>query len=269
MADQPNVLQPGNNYDEKGKVKVTEGQPEGHSFPGEMIPSSNNRDCNTEYGSGWGKAAASYPYIWFGNMSEKEWETQNALNPGACRPWRHSTATIDSLNITGASGFAAGGDGIIGQGNINITGNIAAATLTSAGTVTGNSGVFTIKPFNIPHPTKEGKRLVHACLEGPENGVYFRGRLSNKNIIELPEYWRGLVDPETITVTLTQIGTSQDLIVDSIEWGRIVKVKSGNATKIDCFYTVYGTRKDVAPLPVEMEEGEEWPYKELSTIKIN
>ena len=67
------------------------------------------------------------------------------------------------------------------------------------------------KPFDIPHPTKKGHRLRHVCLEGPESGVYYRGRLTGKNVIELPEYWRGLVDPETITVTLTQIKTSQDL----------------------------------------------------------
>ena len=39
--------------------------------------------------------------------------------------------------------------------------------------------------------------------------------------IVLPEYWDGLIDPETITVSLTQIGSSQDLIVDKIEWGKI------------------------------------------------
>ena len=42
-----------------------------------------------------------------------------------------------------------------------------------------------IKNFVIPHPTKEGKQLVHTCLEGPENGVYVRGRLLNRTEIEL------------------------------------------------------------------------------------
>ena len=261
MADQPDILQPASTIDEKtGNPFPTPGQPEKHSFPGEYIPSSR-KECDTEQpgaGGGFGIPANSSPYIWYGNINQADYEDLQA-----CDPFYHRTAQIDSLQINNAA------TGINGLGGIAITGNINAANITATGTVTGSTGSFALKPFNIPHPTKEGKRLVHACLEGPENGVYFRGRLSNKNIIELPEYWRGLVDPETITVTLTQIGTSQDLIVDSIEWGRIVKVKSGNATKIDCFYTVYGTRKDVAPLPVEMEEGEEWPYKELSSIKIN
>jgi len=77
--------------------------------------------------------------------------------------------------------------------------------------------------------------------------------LTGKNVIELPEYWRGLVDAETITVTLTQIKTSQDLIVDGIEWGTRVKVRSGNGTDIDCFYLVHAERKDGEKLIVEYE----------------
>ena len=50
------------------------------------------------------------------------------------------------------------------------------------------------KPFDIPHPTKEGWRLRHVCIEGPTADVYVRGRLNNSNVIELPEYWRKLVD---------------------------------------------------------------------------
>ena len=63
----------------------------------------------------------------------------------------------------------------------------------------------------------------------------------------------GLVDPETITVTLTQIKTSQDLIIDGIEWGTRVKVRSGNGTDIDCFYLVHAERKDGEKLIVEYE----------------
>ena len=97
------------------------------------------------------------------------------------------------------------------------------------------------KPFDIPHPIKENKRIRHICSEGPEAGIYIRGRLTGKNVIELPEYWNGLVDYDSITVDLTQIKTSQDLIVDSIEKNHI-KIISGNATKIDCFYHVWVSR---------------------------
>jgi len=98
------------------------------------------------------------------------------------------------------------------------------------------------KTFDIVHPNKPGYRLRHACVEGPEAAVYVRGRLNNGNIIELPDYWSGLVDPETITVNLTQIGHSQDLIVEKIEWGKKVIIKSGNGTSINCYYDVWADR---------------------------
>lgn len=238
MADQPDILQPATNLDEKGNPKQTEGQPEGHNFPGEMLPHSNNRDCNTEYSSGWGKPTANYPYIWFGNLSQKEYEIQLELYPGACRPWRHSTAQIDSLQINNPA------NGITGLGGINITGNIITTGQMTAPTFNGvATSAKTLNPsFDIPHVRNPKLRIRHIIAEGPEAGIYVRGRLSGENVIKLPEYWDGLIDPSTITVTLTQIRTSQDLIVDAIEWGKVIKIKSGNASAIDCFYEVWAAR---------------------------
>ena len=59
---------------------------------------------------------------------------------------------------------------------------------------------------------------------------------------ELPDYWDGLVDLETITVNLTQIGHSQDLIVEKIQWGKQIVIKSGSGTSIDCFYQIWADR---------------------------
>jgi len=100
------------------------------------------------------------------------------------------------------------------------------------------------KKFDIPHPTKEGWRLRHVCIEGPTADVYVRGRLNNSNVIELPEYWRKLVDPETITVNLTPVGTHQELYVDKIEWGTRILIKNNCGSGINCYYTVYGERAD-------------------------
>ena len=61
----------------------------------------------------------------------------------------------------------------------------------------------------------------------PELGVYYRGRLEANNVIELPDYWKGLVDAETITVNLTPHGSYQELFVKKIEWGaRIIVVNN-------------------------------------------
>jgi hypothetical protein len=108
--------------------------------------------------------------------------------------------------------------------------------------------IFTLiaskKPFDIPHPTKNGWRLRHVCIEGPSADVYVRGKLNNSNVIELPEYWRKLVDPETITVNLTPIGTHQELYVDKIEWGTRILIKNNCGSGVNCYYTVYGERAD-------------------------
>ena len=58
------------------------------------------------------------------------------------------------------------------------------------------------KSFDIPHPTKQNHRLRHVCLEGPEADVYVKGKLTEGNVIKLPDYWPKLVDLETINVTI-------------------------------------------------------------------
>ena len=184
------------------------------------------KDCEKKAGS-WGRPMTDLEYIWFGNKD------QDTYPEDACLPFQHHNAQIDNFTV-----------------NQVLTGNTGVfSTEVSAAGITLTSR----KPFDIPHPTKKGYRLRHVCLEGPESGVYYRGRLTGKNVIELPEYWRGLVDAETITVTLTQIKTSQDLIIDGIEWGTRVKVRSGNGTDIDCFYLVHAERKDGEKLIVEYE----------------
>ena len=174
-----------------------------------------------------------YEYIWYGNKGEDDYPED------ACRPYYHKAAQIDNFRVNTL---------MDGAGDINITGDIVAGEVTA-----GGKTLSTRKDFDMPHPTKNGWRLRHVCLEGPEAAVYVRGRLTNSDKIELPEYWSGLIDPETITVSLTQIGSSQDLIVEKIPWGKTIHIKSGNATAIDCYYYVQAERKDGEKLIVEYE----------------
>ena len=108
------------------------------------------------------------------------------------------------------------------------------------------NGAFgaTSKSFVIPHPTKENYELRHGSLEGPEYGVYVRGKASD--VIELPEYWTGLVDSETITVQLTPIG-DHHAWVEKIEDSKVF-IGGGEA-----FYFVQAERKDIDKLEVEFE----------------
>ena len=108
------------------------------------------------------------------------------------------------------------------------------------------------KTFDIPHPTRKGKRLRHVCVEGPESAIYIRGQLKDESIIELPDYWNGLVDPETITVTLTPFGRPQSLYIDSIPYGRKIIIKSEDGTQPNCHYNVWANRIG-PPLHVEYE----------------
>lgn len=109
-----------------------------------------------------------------------------------------------------------------------------------------------VKNFVIDHPTKPGKQLVHSCLEGPENAVYVRGRTSGK-VIKLPEYWRKLIDPATISVHLQPIGAHQNVIVKRYNTDEI-HLQASNGQPINCFYHVYAERIDVPPLQTEIDK---------------
>jgi hypothetical protein len=113
--------------------------------------------------------------------------------------------------------------------------------------ITGNgSFTATSKSFDITHPTKENMRLRYGSLEGPENGVYIRG-IAESNVIELPDYWTGLVHEDSITVSLTAFKSPQNIYVEKIE-NNIVYI-GGEFTK--AFFTIYGERKDIDKLLVE------------------
>lgn len=110
--------------------------------------------------------------------------------------------------------------------------------------VAGGQHILSMKKnFDIPHPSKEGWRLRHTCPEGPSNDVYFRGKLNNENSIKLPEYWKDFVDLDSITVNITPIGTHQDIIVKEINELEI-KLQSKDGSLVNCFYHVYGERRD-------------------------
>ncbi len=71
---------------------------------------------------------------------------------------------------------------------------------------TGPSG----KNFIIEHPSDESKLLIHSCLEGPETGVYYRGRGEITNgysvTVKLPEYVANLAYEWTIHVAAVYEG---------------------------------------------------------------
>jgi len=181
-----------------------------------------------------------------------------ALNSDGNVKINGDTKTAFAFDVTGDT-LLTGNEHITGKvttdSTINAVGNINGGSVTD----TGGNVLSAKKDFDIIHPTKEGWRLRHVCLEGPEAGVYYRGRLKGSNIIELPSYWKGLVDENTITVQLQSIGKHQNLVIESFS-NEFVTIDIGNNIDlltdeilIDCFYHVYGERKDGEKLIPEYE----------------
>ena len=167
---------------------------------------------------------------------------------------------IDGDNKT-IQALLVNGD-VTSVGNTKQTGNtVQTGTIKASGTITANNFVGSVgtasgkssgaKAFDIPHPSKEGYRLRHICVEGPESAVYYRGR-TNKNTIPLPLYWKDLIDPASLTVTLTPIGAHQNIIVKRWDAENIYLQNQG-ALPINCFFHVFAQRIDIERLIPEYE----------------
>ena len=123
-----------------------------------------------------------------------------------------------------------------------------------AGSFKANSKSFLI---DHPDPAKVGWKLQYTCLEGPENGVYTRGR-SQSCCIDLPDHWPHLVHEDSLSVHITPFGNSQMTLKVSEIRDNKVFVEAGNLDDpIDFFYIVYATRKDIPLLVIEHEPVED------------
>ena len=147
----------------------------------------------------------------------------------------NGVSTINGVFITNGAAVMNSQLTLSGVGDV--------ASRITANTALANSK----KSFDIPHPTKKEHRLRYVCVETPKADVYVRGKLKGSNVINLPEYWKGLVDPDSIDVVLSPIGSSQELYVEDVQWGTKVIVKNSAGGPINCSYVVYGERKDTEP----------------------
>ena len=125
-----------------------------------------------------------------------------------------------------------------------------AGPFTAASVSAGPHNLASKKDFDIQHPNKEGWRLRHTCVEGPESAVYVRGKLDGEHIIKLPDYWKGLIDYDTISVHLTSFGRKDNLYVKDIQEDRII-IAGDHLTNVKCFYQVWADR--LGELIVEYE----------------
>ena len=164
---------------------------------------------------------------------------------------------------TGAKSFAGAEAraGAKAHAGVTVTAgsNITAANSTALVVTDAGGNVLAAKKnFDIKHPNKEGWRLRHACVEGPEAAVYIRGRLKENNVIELPQYWKGLINYDTISVNLTPFGRKDDLYVKDIQEDRII-VAGNHLSNVNCFYQVWADRLGEFVVEYEGESPADYP----------
>ncbi len=169
-----------------------------------------------------------------------------------------SVVVSGSLELNGSAVGSGGGGGAIAT--YNSSGDNRVITSVDSDTVQGEENLTfdgstlnvngtlsaTRKSFDIQHPSKPDKRLVYGSLEGPEFGVYIRGKVEGDNKIEMPDYWVDLVDMNTLSVHLTPIN-SEKAIYFTFSDNKYIYINR----EAHFFYMICAERKDIDRLQVE------------------
>lgn len=165
-----------------------------------------------------------------------------------------SSSAITDLTHTTQSGFYA----------VPVRVGGALSGVVSYNTTTKELTCDTAKSFVIEHPIDSNRYLVHACLEGPEAGVYYRGKseIINDDSVQiiLPEYTKTFSE---FTVQITPLCNDSHNIITY-----------GSSDVVDGKFTVYGKNGkffwivnalrqtiNTEPLKVETEVKGNGPYK--------
>ena len=194
---------------------------DGTDAPLAFVPAVGTKNCTDMHA--WGEPSVLYSYIFKGNADKDTYPED------ACEPYYHKTAQIDSIKVNTA---------LTGTGYVAVGGDVSS---NNGGHVLSNKKN---QPFDMPHPNKKGWRLRHVCIEGPEIAVYCRGKVGDNGVIDLPDFWDGLVNPEDMTINLTPIGSWQELFVKEVQWGKKVVVRNNAGGPINADYYIVARRLD-------------------------
>ena len=119
----------------------------------------------------------------------------------------------------------------------------------------GPTGPTGPKTFVIDHPIDEDKYLVHACLEGPEAGVYYRGisEITNgsNTTIELPNYVYKLANDFTIHLTPIYDNKFVQLAYTEITDNKFTVFSNNGNVKFS--WQVYGKRQSINVEPFKKD----------------
>lgn len=159
--------------------------------------------------------------------------------------------------LGGFAWYNANSSGIMGNVLMLLNPNGPTLQVNSV-TCTNLSCTGGTKTFVIDHPLLPDKSLVHACLEGPENAVYYRGEAQLVNgsaVVELPDYFETLTRGEGRTVILTAKFEGEEeiscLAASSVKSGKFrVRGIDGLNPQQKFFWEVKAVRADLVPLEI-------------------
>jgi len=160
-------------------------------------------------------------------------------------------ANSTNLNSVRSYAFYVSPVHVADSGN---THNILLYDSVSKEIVTSSASSGPNKTFIIDHPLEKEKYLIHACLEGPESGVYYRGEgeivNGEKSTIELPLYTSNFYD---FTIQVTVIDEENDEF-PNLKCSEIFDSKftvSSNVRDCKFFWHVHGKRGDIDVEPLK------------------
>jgi len=161
--------------------------------------------------------------------------------------------SIDASSVTFTASGTISGSGTSAyvplwtSGGTSLTDSImqqSGNTLVVAGSIKAQT-----KSFKIQHPLDPNKYLEHGSLEGPEHGIYQRGRASGKGTVQvdLPDYFQVLSEND-ISVHITSRIPNNLYVSESNS--KFFKVKRVNSIflrneYIEFDYFVIGERTDI------------------------
>ena len=186
--------------------------------------------------------SSSGQYITFCTGTGFIWTCINSIVNGVVSVGNYSTTYEPYYGVTGALYF-------------NNTYEGASGLLVSDG-----SGWTSVKSFVIDHPYDSEKYLVHGCLEGPEAGVYYRGRgeITNDEFveIELPKYVKKLAVDLTVQITPIYQGKKITTILSATEIIENVFRVYGDNCKFH--WTVFGQRAPINAVNIKGDGPYRW-----------
>jgi hypothetical protein len=185
--------------------------------------------------------------IAIGNSAGQTGQGVNSIAIGNAAGQTNQAANAIVLNASGSAvtGATANATYIAPLRNITQTQMLGYDTTTSEIT-------YWTKTFVIDHPTNKNKYLVHGCLEGPEGGVYYRGKCEIENgesvKIHLPEYVNDLATDFTIQITPVYCGKKLEQLYMSEVENNCFTVYGENCK---FHWLVHGKRCDIEVEPVK------------------